>query len=458
MKTILAAILAAALAAASFGQYNPISVLKAPQTNVVSNGPLVIGPGNSLTIQSGGTFNPGADSIVWSSLGSIPSPTFSLTGDVTAALTLLSTGGATGTVTLSIVNSSPGTYGSSSAVPQITVDGKGRVTSSSNVSLSPSSIGALAVASNLSDLGSASSSRANLGVAIGTNVQAWSSQLDTVAANGSAYYLAASKFPFPPSAGQIIVGNASGNAYALQTVSGDATLASTGALTVGSIGGQSVTLGGGFTTSGAHSLTFTLSGTTNLTLPTSGNVLVGNQTITLSGDTTGSGATAITTTTGKVNGVSYGASPSTNTVAVVTGSNATTYEAVPNAALANSSVTIGSTSVSLGSAVATFAGVTLNSPTFVTPALGTPASGTLTNATGLPISSGVSGLGTGVGSALANAANASGGVVLYSGALGTPASGTLTNATGLPISSSRGRRAGPAARPEPRARRSLRPT
>jgi len=36
------------------------------------------------------------------------------------------------------------------------------------------------------------------------------------------------------------------------------------------------------------------------------------------------------------------------------------------------------------------------SPTFTTPALGTPSSATLTNATGLPVSTGISGLGTGV--------------------------------------------------------------
>jgi hypothetical protein len=42
-----------------------------------------------------------------------------------------------------------------------------------------------------------------------------------------------------------------------------------------------------------------------------------------------------------------------------------------------------------------------NSPVLVTPQLGTPASGTLTNCTGLPISTGVSGLGSGVATFLA---------------------------------------------------------
>ena len=92
-----------------------------------------------------------------------------------------------------------------------------------------------------------------------------------------------------------------------------------------------------------------------------------------------------------------------------------------------------------------------NSPTLVTPTLGTPASATLTNATGLPIATGVSGLGTGVATFLATPSSAnlaaavtgetgSGALVfatspaLTTPDLGTPSAATLTNATGLPIS------------------------
>jgi len=126
---------------------------------------------------------------------------------------------------------------------------------------------------------------------------------------------------------------------------------------------------------------------------------------------------------------------------------------------------------SLGTGVATFLGtpsssnlaaavtdetgsgslVFASSPTLVTPNLGTPSAATLTNATGLPISTGVSGLGSNVATFLATPSSAnlasavtdetgSGSLVFASSPtlvtpnLGTPSAATLTNATGLPIS------------------------
>jgi len=117
--------------------------------------------------------------------------------------------------------------------------------------------------------------------------------------------------------------------------------------------------------------------------------------------------------------------------------------------------TLVATSAQLASAVTDETGsgslVFATSPTLVTPALGTPASGTLTNCTGLPVSTGVSGLGTGVATFLGTPSSAnlksavtdetgSGALVfadtptLVTPVLGTPTSGTLTNCTGLPVS------------------------
>jgi hypothetical protein len=49
---------------------------------------------------------------------------------------------------------------------------------------------------------------------------------------------------------------------------------------------------------------------------------------------------------------------------------------------------------------------TLTSPTLTTPDLGTPSAGTLTNATGLPVATGISGLGTGIATFLATPSSA----------------------------------------------------
>jgi hypothetical protein len=89
------------------------------------------------------------------------------------------------------------------------------------------------------------------------------------------------------------------------------------------------------------------------------------------------------------------------------------------------------------SGTGTFIGA--NTPTLITPNLGTPNSGNLGNCSGLPIS-GIASLGTGVATALGNNVTGSGGIALAASptfttpVLGTPTSGTLTTCTGLPVS------------------------
>jgi hypothetical protein len=70
------------------------------------------------------------------------------------------------------------------------------------------------------------------------------------------------------------------------------------------------------------------------------------------------------------------------------------------------------------------------SPVLTTPNIGVPSFATLTNATGLPVGTGISGLGTGVATALAVNTGSAGAFVVVGGALGTPSSGNLASTNG----------------------------
>ena len=148
---------------------------------------------------------------------------------------------------------------------------------------------------------------------------------------------------------------------------------------------------------------------------------------------------AITPTTvrlsGSVSGTTLLQAPAVAGSAVITFPSVTSTLAIIGNPLSQFAST---TSAQLASIISDKTGsgslVFATSPTLVTPLLGTPTSGTLTNCTGLPVSSGISGLGAGVATALAVNVGSAGAVVVNGGVLGTPSSGALTNCTSLPVS------------------------
>ena len=167
--------------------------------------------------------------------------------------------------------------------------------------------------------------------------------------------------------------------------------------------------GSSLITSGAYSATFTFTGTTTLTFPTSGTVTA------LGNSTTGSGSIVLATSPTLL-------TPNLGVPSALTLTNATGLP-ISTGLTGTGTGVLTALAVNVGSAGAF---VTFNG------ALGTPSSGNLGNCTGYP-SGGLTGLGTGVATALAQNVGSAGAIVVQNGVLGTPSSGTLTNATGLPL-------------------------
>lgn len=239
------------------------------------------------------------------------------TGDQTITLTGDVTGSGTGSFATTLATvATPGTSGSSSAIPTVTIDAKGRVTSLGTTSitapagnLTGTSLATNVVSSSLTQVAtitsgawqatkidipyggtnatSASAARTNLGLAIGSDVQAWDAQLDSLSA-----------LSYSSNALKVVRVNAGETGFELATattgtvtsvgiavangvtVSGTNPVTSTGTITVG-LGNITPTTVNGITLSGSSTPTLAVTGTATITGPNSGDQLY-----TASGDAT----------------------------------------------------------------------------------------------------------------------------------------------------------------------------
>lgn len=237
-----------------------------------------------------------------------------------------------GTISLPSTGVTAGTYGSSSSAPSISVDQYGRITSASSASITPSSIGAVPATRNVNTSGAL------------TGGGALSSDLTLSLAaipNGN------------------LIANASG---------GSASPVST---TVSAVLDAGITSQqGAFLYRDATHWVALSPGTAGYFLTTGG--VGSNPYWTVPG---GNGTVTSVNASGGTTGMSFSGGP-------VTSIGTLTLGGTLNVANGGTGTT---TSTGSGSVVLS------NSPTLVTPALGTPSAAVLTNATGLPLTTGVTG-------------------------------------------------------------------
>lgn len=321
--------------------------------------------------------------------------TITASGDAAWTVTFDGSANVTAALTLATVNANTGTFGGATTSAQISVNGKGLITGVSAITITPAWTSITGTPTTLAGYGI-------------TNGQTLNANLTAI----SGLTTAADKMIYWTGAGAAaLLTVTSANRTALSALSGtntgDQTITLTGDATGSGTGSFAVTVGkiNGVALSGLA--TGILKNTTTTGAP---SIAVAADFPTLNQNTTGS---ASTLTTGR-------------TIAI-TGDLAYTsaaFDGSGNVTGAGTLATVNGNVGSFGSAtqVATF---TVNAKGLTTAAA---------NVTVTPAVGSITGLGTGVATALAVNVGAAGAFITFNGALGTPSSGTLTNATGLPIS------------------------